>query len=86
MQRRVWELINFEEGSVNCPFCEIDLKPQIRQDSQEFTWNVHNISRHLERFHQDKKGKGQESTDDDDDSYFEPTQMLDIELGIFPLL
>ncbi|XP_037051781.1 uncharacterized protein LOC119085469 [Bradysia coprophila] len=45
-----WQMIDFENGVINCPFCQTTITPQIR-NTRKFYWNYTNIRRHLDLVH-----------------------------------
>ncbi|KAG4071132.1 hypothetical protein HA402_011273, partial [Bradysia odoriphaga] len=45
-----WQMIDYENGVINCPFCQTTITPQIR-NTRKFYWNYTNIGRHLDLVH-----------------------------------
>lgn len=52
-----WELINFANGTLNCPLCPETITPQIRSNRSKFGWLLGNLKRHLVDIHPMINGK-----------------------------
>ncbi|XP_037028558.1 uncharacterized protein LOC119068847 isoform X2 [Bradysia coprophila] len=46
-----WDLINYRNASLNCPFCTRDIALRYRPNTERFTWNICSFQRHLDCAH-----------------------------------
>ncbi|KAG4068795.1 hypothetical protein HA402_002486 [Bradysia odoriphaga] len=46
-----WDLINYTNASLNCPFCTRDIALRYRPNTEKFTWNICSFQRHLDYVH-----------------------------------
>lgn len=45
-----WQLINYNNGTLNCPLCPTVITPQFRPERKE-SWDLYNLKRHLSLYH-----------------------------------